>query len=231
MAGNNSLRILLVDDDRDLIDLLKYNFEKDGFLVQAVTRVGKVMSVLRKYQPNLIVLDIMMPDGNGIELCREIRRYSRFNSTRIFMLSARSESYFREAALNFGADDFIEKLSGIRVLTNKVSAVLKNQFIIKKSVRSLSADGLILNKRAETAYFGDEQITLSKPEFEILFFLMQNPDKAVSRKNLIRIIWGSELYVLDSSVQNYIENLQRKVGRDRVETLDHERYRFNQRSH
>lgn len=228
MAGKETPRILLVDDDKDLLELLKYNFEKEGFDVKTVSKGSKAISTAKKFQPDLIVLDITLPDGNGIDLCKKIRSHGCFKNIHIFFLTARSEGYYREVALDTGADDFIEKLSGIRLLTNKASAVLKNRFIIKKSITALSVDDLIINKRLELVYVRNQPVTLSKPEFEILFFLMQNPDKLVSRKNLIKIIWGSELYVLDSAVQSYVENLQRKVGKHRIETVNSDRYRFNQ---
>ena len=228
MGSKEIPRILLVDDDKDLLDLLKYNFEKEGFVVKTLSKGSKALATSKKFRPDLIVLDIAMPDENGIDLCREIRSYRCFKSIYIFFLTGRSESHYRDAALEMGADDFIEKLSGIRALTNKVSAVLKNRFIIKKSVPTLSVDDLIINKRSELVYLKNEPISLSKPEFEILFFLMQNPNKLVSRKNLIKIIWGSEMFVLDSSVHSYIENLQRKVGKKRVETINKDGYRFNQ---
>lgn len=231
MTGNKPLRILLVDDDRDLLDLLRYNFEKEGFSVRTVTRVNNAIAVLRKFRPDLVVLDVMMPDGNGIDLCRKIRSDNTLDDVHIFILTGRSETYYRDAALDIGADDFIEKLSGIRLLTNKVSAVLKNRFIIRKSVRALSADDITINKRSQVVYLRNEPVTLSKPEFEILFFLMQNPNKPISRKNLIKIIWGSELYIMESSVHNYVESLQRKVGSDRIEALKHDRYRFVHTGH
>lgn len=231
MDCNEPLRILLVDDDKDLLDLLTYNFEKEGFAVKTVTRVNNAMPVARKFRPDLIVLDVMMPDGNGIDLCREIRSDHTLDDVHIFILSGRSETYYREAALDTGADDFIEKLSGIRLLTNKVSAVLKNRFIIRKGVRALCDDDITINKNSQVVYFRNERVTLSKPEFEILFFLMQNPNKPVSRKNLIKIIWGSELYIMESSVHNCVKNLQRKMGSNRIQELKHDRYRFVNRGY
>ncbi|MGC1243699.1 MAG: response regulator transcription factor [Chryseosolibacter sp.] len=227
MSGNGSLRILLVDDDKDLLDLLAYNFGKEDFLVKTVSKIEKAIPAVKKFKPDLIVLDLMMPDGNGIDLCKEIRSIGAFRDVYIFILTARSENYFRDAALETGADEFIEKLSGIRALTSKVRAVLKNRFIIKKGVSLLSAGDLLLNKRLEVAYFRNQQLSLSKPEFEILFFLMQNPDKLISRKSLANMIWGSEVYVVHSSIQHHIESLQRKVGMQCIETIHRDHYRFN----
>lgn len=231
MKNKEALRILLVDDDKDLLDLLKYNFEKEGFVVKTVSKIRKAIPAAQEFRPELIILDVAMPDGDGISLCRDIRGLRDFHNTFIFFLSARSENTFKEKAFAIGADDFIEKLSGLRALTNKVNAVLKNRFVIKKGVSTLAWDNLLVNHRSEVAYLNDKELTLSKPEFEILFFLMQNPNKVVSRKNLVKIIWGSEVFVLESSVRTCIENLRGKIGARFIEKLADDQYRFNQRNH
>lgn len=226
MVPKHELRILLVDDDEDLLELLKYNFRKDGFHVITVSGVRNALSAAIEYLPELIVLDVTMPDGNGIELCKEIREIDSLKDTFVFFLSGCTSNMCRNQALQIGADDFIEKRNGLRVLTNKVNAVLKNNFVIKKGIPGLASDGLVLDKKAEAVYLERRELPISAPEFEILFFMMQNPNKVISRKSLIRIIWGSELFVLDSSVQRYIENLQRKVGTKFIETVSNGRYRF-----
>lgn len=226
MKDEHKLRILLIDDDTDLLDLLKYNFQKEGFQVKTVSRAGKAISTAIAFLPNLIVLDVAMPDGNGIDLCREIRNIDALRDTFVFFLSARSERACIEKALDIGADDFIEKLSGLRALTNKANAVLKNNFVIKKGIPGMASDELVVNIKTKVVYLKNQEMSISAPEFEILFFLMQNPNKVISRKNLIKIIWGSELFVLDSSVKNHVESLQRKIGTRFIETVDNGRYRF-----
>ena len=222
----HSLRILLVDDDKDLLELLKYNFRKDGFQVKTVSKARKAISAAVAFRPDLIVLDVSMPDGNGIDLCREIRRIDALKDTFIFFLTARAAHSSRARALETGADDFIEKLSGLRVLANKVNAVLKDNFVIKNGVPGLASDELVVDKKAQVVYLKDREMAMSVPEFQILFFLMQNPNKVISQKNLIKIIWGSELFVHESSVKNYVENLQRKIGTKFIETVASGQYRF-----
>ena len=226
MKGDQGLRILLVDDDEDIRDLLKYIFKKEGFQVKAVSKIKKAITAAQRFRPQLIILDILMPDGNGIELCREMRSRMCFKDTSIFFLSAHADNKCKDAAFATGADDFIEKLSGLRALTNKVNAVLKNKFTIKKGIPTLSSNGLVLDKRLEIVSYRNRNMILSEPEFEILFFLMQNANKVVSRKTLINIIWGSEIFVLGSSVENYIESLHRKIGREFIETVSSGQYRF-----
>lgn len=226
MTDDRALKILLVDDDKDLLDLLKYIFHKDGFQVKTVSKAQTALSVAVAFLPDLIVLDVSMPDGNGIDLCKQIRRIEALTDTFIFFLTARSANSSREKALEIGADDYIEKLSGLRILTNKVNAVLKNNFIIKNGVAGLASNELVVDKKARVVYLKEREMAISVPEFEILFFLMQNPNKIISRKNLIKIIWGSEVFVHDSSVKNYIENLQRKIGTKFIETVGSAQYRF-----
>lgn len=223
---DRALKILLVDDDKDLLDLLKYIFHKDGFQVKTVSKAQRALSAAVAFLPDLIVLDVSMPDGNGIDLCKQIRRIEALTDTFIFFLTARSANSSREKALEIGADDYIEKLSGLRILTNKVNAVLKNNFIIKNGVAGLASNELVVDKKAQVVYLKEREMAISVPEFEILFFLMQNPNKVISRKNLIKIIWGSEVFVNDSSVKNYIESLQRKIGTKFIETVGSAQYRF-----
>lgn len=223
---DNRLRILLVDDDKDLLDLLKYNFRKEGFQVKTVSKARKAIPVAVAYHPDLIVIDVSMPDGNGIDVCGDIRRIDSLRDTFIFVLTARAAHSSRERALETGADDFIEKLGGLRVLTNKVNAVLKNNFVIKNGVPGLASSELVVDKKAQMVYLNDREMAISAPEFEILFFLMQNPNKVISRKNIIRIIWGSEVFVQESTVKSYVENLQRRIGTKFIETVGAGHYRF-----
>lgn len=224
--ADHKLRILLIDDDEDLLDLLKYNFRKDGFQVKTVSKARMAVPAAVEFMPDLIVLDVSMPDGNGIDLCGEIRRIDALRDTFIFFLSANAAHSSREKALEFGADDFIEKLSGLRSLTNKVNAVLKNKLIIKKGVPGLASAELVLDKKAGKVYLKDRVMAVSAPEFEILFFLMQNPNKVISRSSIIKIIWGSEIFAHDSSVELFVESLQRKIGTRFIQTVGSGQYRF-----
>ena len=226
MPNHYRPRILVVDDDTDLLDLLKYNFKKEGFDVKIVSRAQKAISAALSFGPDLIVLDVSLPDGNGLELCRDIRAIPGLEDTFIFFLSGRSGRRWSKEALGTGADDFIEKLSGLRVLTNKVNAVLKNNFVIKKGIPGLAAEDLVLDKQCQAVYLKDREMAISDSEFEILFFMMQNPNKVISGKNLIKVIWGSEIYVLGSSVESHVESLQQKIGTRFIETVSTGQYRF-----
>lgn len=226
MSGKHRRRILVVDDDKDLLELLKYNFTKEGFQVKTVSKAKKAIAAALAFEPDLIVLDVSMPDGNGLELCREIRSIPGLEEIFIFFLSGHSGRRWSQEALGTGADDFIEKLSGLRALTNKVNAVLKNNFVIKKGIPGLAAEDLVVDKRCQAVYLRNREMSVSDSEFEILFFLMQNPNKVISGKNLVNVIWGSEIYVVGASVESYVESLQQKIGKRFIQTVRTGQYRF-----
>jgi len=119
-------RILVVDDDQDILELLAYNLERQGFKVQTIDKSTKAIGACMQFEPDLIILDMMMPDINGIEICKKIRAIEKFKDTFIFFLTAKSESYYRQAALDTGADDFIEKIIGVRLLIDKIKVALKS---------------------------------------------------------------------------------------------------------
>jgi two-component system alkaline phosphatase synthesis response regulator PhoP len=168
----------------------------------------------------------MMPHPNGIELCRELRSIKRFQNTYIFFLTAKSENYYQQAALQTGGDDYIEKMFGLRSLTYKINSVLKDKFVIRKGVEELRIGNLIIHRRSNSVSVNGCEFFLSKPEFELLFFFAQNTDKIISAESLIHILWGSEIYLLETSVELYIENLQKKTGVKVIHRLSDKRYRF-----
>lgn len=222
-----SFRVLLVDDDLDLLELLKYNLEREGYRIKTLADSNEAVSAAQHFNPDLIILDIMMPRPNGIEICKELRTIKRFADTYIFFLTAKSESYYQQAALDTGGDDYIEKVVGLRSLTYKVSTVLKRQFVIRKSVPELQVGNICINRKTSSVRVDDREIKLSKPEFELLFFLAQNPRKVISQENLLCNIWGSEIYLFDTSIDIYMQNLRAKLGFDIIRSFDGDSYRFD----
>lgn len=226
MGNKRPFRVLVVDDDKDILDLLEYNLEKEGFKVKTLEESDRAVSVAKEFHPDLIILDIMMPHPNGIEICRELRAMDRFSDTYIFFLTAKSESYYQQAALDTGGDDFIEKVIGLRALTYKISSVLKKRFVIRKSIKELKIGKLKISRKSSSVKFDGQEIMLSKPEFELLFFFAQNPRKSISLENLLHNIWGSEIYLFDTSIDVYIENLDKKLGWNIIHRTADNRYRF-----
>lgn len=220
-------RVLVVDDDKDILDLLKYNLEKDGYRVKTVLESSDAVKKAKLFSPELIILDIMMPHPNGIELCREFRSLTQFEGTYIFFLTAKSESYYQQAALDTGGDDYIEKIIGLRALTYKVGTVLKKNFVIRKSLPEIKVGNLVINRKAHSVSWNTQEILLSQPEFDLLFFFAQNPKKHISVDSLLHNLWGSEIYLLDTSIEVYIQNLMDKLGHNLIDRLEGNKYRFN----
>jgi two-component system alkaline phosphatase synthesis response regulator PhoP len=226
MGNKKPFRVMVVDDDKDILELLEYNLEREGFVVRTVENSEEAIAVAKDFIPDLIILDIMMPHRNGIEVCRELRSIRLFQDTFIFFLTAKSERYYHEAALDTGGDDYIEKIIGLRALTYKVSTVLKRKFIIRKSVKEVRVGNLRIRRRSRSVKIGDREIMLSQPEFELLFFFAQNPRKIITLENLLHNIWGSEIYLFDTSIDVYIQSLKKKIGIDLIRQMSDHRYRF-----
>lgn len=219
-------RILVVDDDIDILDLLRYNLEKEGFRVKIVSDSTKVISTLPKFNPDLIILDIMMPGINGFELCKQIRNKPDFSDICIFFLTAKTDPYYKEAALEMGGDDFIEKIIGLRALINKVVTVLKRKFTIRKWQNELSFRHMKIDRRASIVSVNDEEISLTKPELELLYFFAQNPRKVITIENLLSNVWGLDLYAMTNSVEMHLRNLTKKLGGDWIVEVGKDRYKF-----
>jgi two-component system, OmpR family, alkaline phosphatase synthesis response regulator PhoP len=224
MANQTASKVLIVDDDTDILQLLKYNLEKDGFKVRTVENNFETFSIAKEFAPDLIILDIMMPPPNGIALCKLLRSCEQFKHTYIFFLSALSDQVIQREALDAGGDEYVEKIMGLRALTYKIKAVLKGKFVIHKNETEIRVGDLIINRNTSSVTVGGEIYLLSKPEFELLFFLAQNVGRVFTLENLIQNIWGSELFLLSSSVDQYFSNLQRKVGKSLIIRTDNNRY-------
>ena len=161
-------RILVVDDDRDILELLQYNLEKQGFKVKTIADSRKAIRVAEDFEPDLIILDVMMPHRNGIEICRALRSMVRFQNIYIFFLTARSGPCNQQAALETGGDDYIEKVTGLRALTCRISAVLKDHFVIRKGIFELKVGKMIINRSTRSVSIGNHGILLSDHEFQLL---------------------------------------------------------------
>jgi two-component system, OmpR family, alkaline phosphatase synthesis response regulator PhoP len=227
MGVDNRQRILVVDDDGDILDLLKYNLEKEGFKVKTLEKSHKTISVATKFSPDLIILDLMMPRVNGLEICTQLRCIQRFAHTYIFFLTARSGNQHQQAALSFGGDDYIEKVMGLRSLIYKINSVLKSSFTIRKGIAEIRIGQLKLDRNHHTVIFHGKEVKLNTPEFELLFFFAQNPHKVISLENIIKNIWGSEIYLFDTSVELYIENLKKKIYPGIIRSPQHHQYKFS----
>lgn len=228
-ADNNTRikhKILLVDDDQDILELLQYNLEKEGYEVRAVSKSTDSLAAAQDFHPDLIILDIMMPKINGIEVCRQLRENPEFKNTYIFFLTALSDRELQTQALDTGGDDFIQKITGLRALTHKIGTVLKKKLVIRKWVKLIKLGELVIDRQNRLVNYKGKDISLSDAEFEIIYFFAQNPRKIITKDNLVNNIWGSDVYLLAKTLDTYMKNVTDKLGAELIAQVREGKYRL-----
>ncbi len=227
MGSKPSQRVLVVDDEESILELLKYNLEKQGYEVKTALDGEKAIGIARKFQPDLILLDIMMPKQDGVETCRQIREIPELAQTFIIFLTARSEEYSEVAAFDVGADDYITKPIKPRALMSRINALFRRDKKKKSVSNQISFGDMVIDRSSYTIRMKDEEITLPKKEFELLYFLAQNPNKVFGRDELLQNIWGSDVYVLARTVDVHVRKVREKIGDEYIKTVKGVGYKFN----
>ena len=217
---------MVVDDEEDILELLKYNLQKEGFDVKTASNGIKAVEIAKSYIPDLVVLDIMMPNQDGVETCRQLREIPDLQHTYILFLTARAEEYSEIAAFDVGADDYIVKPIKPRALMSRISALFRRKRSDKNEKSTIMINDLIIDKSSYTVTQKDKNITLPKKEFELLFYLAQNPNKVHTRDELLQNIWGSDVYVLARTVDVHIRKVREKIGEGYISTLKGVGYKF-----
>lgn len=225
MSKNNK-KVLVVDDEADILELLKYNLKKEGYDVKTVSSGIKAVEVAKDFLPDLILLDIMMPVQDGVETCRQLREIQDLQNAFIVFLTARSEEYSEIAAFDTGADDYITKPIKPRALMSRIKAIFRRQTVKKQDKKAIELGGIQIDKESYTVSIGEDNITLPKKEFELLFFLAQNPNKVFSREDLLQNIWGTDVYVLARTVDVHIRKVREKIGDGFIKTIKGVGYKF-----
>lgn len=224
MSGNK--KILVVDDEIDILDLLKYNLEKEGYQVQVADNGIKGVEIAQTFVPDLILLDIMMPNQDGVETCRQLRELKQLSNTFILFLTARVEEYSEIAAFDSGADDYLTKPIKPRALMSRINAIFRRS---KKDVdveEKITAGDLVIDRQSYVVRQKDREFTLPKKEFELLFFLAQHPSKVFSRDDLLINIWGTDVFVLARTVDVHIRKVREKIGDGYISTIKGVGYKF-----
>jgi two-component system alkaline phosphatase synthesis response regulator PhoP len=227
MGNKPSQKILVVDDEEPILELLKYNLEKEGYEVKTASDGQMAVDVAKKFHPDLVLLDIMMPKMDGVEACRLIRANPELTNTFIVFLTARAEEYSEIAAFDVGADDYILKPIKPRALMSRISALFRRDSKKKNTSSQIKIGDLIIDRVSYTVKVRGEEINLPKKEFELLFFLAQNPNKVFSREDLLQNIWGTDVYVLARTVDVHIRKVREKIGDDYISTVKGVGYKFN----
>ncbi len=228
MNGDN-YRILLVDDEPDVLEFLGYNLKKEGYQVSKCTNGIDAIESAKEVLPHLIILDVMMPEMDGIETCTKLREIEGLKNTLVIFLTARSEEYSQIAGFDAGADDYISKPIKPRLLISRVKALLRRYSEINKSEDSkiIELDGLIIDLEKYIIIKGDEEIRLPKKEFELLRFLTSKPNRVFSREEIFANVWGNQVVVGDRTIDVHIRKIREKIGLDNIITVKGVGYKYN----
>jgi len=219
--------ILIVDDEPDIRELIEYSLKKEGYQVRIAENGKEAIAMAKAQVPDLIILDIMMPEMDGIEACRVMRTMPEFKNTFMVFLTARSEEYSEIAGFNVGADDYIAKPIKPRILVSRINAILRRNAqqedpILDKIVIS----DLIIDREAFMVFRGDDKIVLAKKEFELLYLLASRPGKVYTRDVILKSIWEDSVVVTNRTIDVHIRKLREKVGENYVTTVKGVGYKF-----
>jgi two-component system alkaline phosphatase synthesis response regulator PhoP len=223
-------KILVVDDEPDILEILAYNLRKEGFQVTTASNGEEGLKKAEEVKPDLIILDIMMPQMDGVEVCRNIRSRKEFDSTLIAFLTAREEDYSQIAALDVGGDDYITKPIKPRVLMSRVKALLRRPS--GKAEEGAGEDDiiemgdLVIDREKVVVTRGGEEIELAKKEFELLNLLISKPGKVFTREEIFNKVWGTDVIVGNRTIDVHIRKLREKIGDDYIKTIKGIGYRF-----
>ncbi|MDY0199337.1 MAG: response regulator transcription factor [Tenuifilaceae bacterium] len=223
---SNNFRVLLVDDEPDILEFIGYNLRKEGFQVHTANNGKDAIQLAEEIQPHLILLDVMMPGIDGIETCQEIRKHKTLSNTLIAFLTARSEDYSQIAGFEAGGDDYITKPIKPKVLISRVKALLKrvDQNISKES--SSQNSGLQINKERFVVINNGKEIDLPKKEFELLTLLYSKPQRVFTRDEIFSLVWGDNIIVGERTIDVHIRKLREKIGEKYIKTIKGVGYKF-----
>jgi two-component system alkaline phosphatase synthesis response regulator PhoP len=225
-SQNNAFKILLVDDEQDILDFLSYNLNKEGYQVFTALNGKDAITIAKKEIPHLIVLDVMMPDMDGIDTCREMRAIEGLKDVLITFLSARNEDYSQIAGFEVGADDYITKPIKPRVFTSRIKALLRRFSPNQTNTDLMNLGDIKIDKEKYTVYKDDVEITFPKKEFKLLLLLASKPGKVFTREFILEQVWGDEVVVGDRTIDVHIRKLREKLGDNYIKTIKGIGYKF-----
>lgn len=227
MSEKQKIKVLVVDDEPDIVEILKYNLQKEGYEVDTAEDGIKAVKTAAKFLPDVILLDIMMPQQDGVETCLQIRKIPELKNTFIIFLTARMEEYSEVAAFDVGADDYITKPIKPRALMSRISALFRRESKKEQDQVQIKAKDLMIDRGSYTVDKNGRTIILPKKEFELLYFLAKNPNIVFSRDELLQNIWGADVFVLARTVDVHIRKVREKIGEDYITTVKGVGYKFD----
>ena len=220
------VKILLVDDEADILEFLSYNLKKEGYDIYTATNGKQAIEMAKKVSPHLIILDVMMPDMDGIETCREIRTLPGLKDVLIAFLTARNEDYSQIAGFEVGADDYINKPIKPRVLLSRIKALLRRGNIEQVVVDKSDLGGIKIDREGFVVVKDGKALNLPKKEFELLELLASKPGKVFTREVILDSVWGGDVVVGDRTIDVHVRKLREKLGDDYIKTVKGVGYKF-----
>ena len=224
---NENIRVLLVDDEQDILEIVGYNLTQEGYEVYTARNGVEAVAKAKKKEPHLVILDVMMPEMDGIETCEIIRKTPGLENTIITFLTARGEDYSQLAGFDAGADDYIQKPIKPKVLMSKVKALLRRRKNESPEAEGLYTVGdLTINREEYKVINKGEELILPRKEFELLALLTSKPGKVFKRESILEKVWGSEVVVGGRTIDVHIRKLREKIGDDHFQTVKGVGYKF-----
>ena len=221
-------KILVVDDDPDIVEILRYNLSMAGYDIKSATNGKEAIKKAKIFLPEIILLDVMMPEMDGIETCTIIKEIPSLNNTRIIFLSARNEDYTQLSAFDAGADDYITKPVKPKILLKKIASIFKRINKSKDKKQLIDLGEIKIDRNSYLVTKNDIKISLPRKEFELFFLLASIPGKVFTRDEIMSKVWGSEVIVGDRTIDVHIRKLREKIGDLYFKTVKGVGYKFNQ---
>jgi two-component system alkaline phosphatase synthesis response regulator PhoP len=215
-------KLLLVDDEPDILEILSYNLSQEGYQIFTATNGLEALEKAKEIKPHLIILDVMMPEMDGIEACNELRKIPQLNNTIITFLTARSEDYSQLAGFEAGADDYMSKPIKPKVLVSKIKALLrrfKEEDLVDVKDKIIQVDHLKIDRELYKVFINEKEISLPRKEFELLFLLASKPGKVFTRQEIMSTIWGTEVVVGGRTIDVHMRKLREKLNEDIFKTI------------
>jgi len=218
--------ILLVDDDEDILEFISYNLRSEGYKVVTAQNGVEAIKKAKKHLPHLIILDVMMPEMDGIEACEKMRTLPELSKTLITFLTARGEDYSQLAGFDAGADDYITKPIKPKVLVSKVKALLRRLESPEETIEQVQVGNLIIDREEYKVIKNKKEIILPRKEFELLSLLASKPGKVFKREDILDRVWGNEVVVGGRTIDVHIRKLREKIGENSFKTVKGVGYKF-----
>lgn len=222
---NTNYKILLVDDEPDILEFLSYNLKREEYKVFTASNGKDAISIAEKEIPNLIILDVMMPGMDGMEVCRELRKNEKLCDALIAFLTARNEDYSQISGFDSGADDYITKPIKPNVFVSRVKALLR-RMEKNSSEKIIEIAGIKIDREKYIVGKGKEEFSLPKKEFELLALLSSKPGRVFRREEILEKVWGNEVVVGDRTIDVHIRKLREKLGDEYFQTVKGVGYKF-----